>query len=56
MQEVIFCIMWGIVITSGWLLSGGDFWFGILPVQFMSVWEAVNGIARNCLYKKWTKH
>jgi phytol kinase len=55
MYEVSFCIMWGIIITLGWLVSGGDFWFGILPVLFMSVGDAVTGIVRNLLYKKRTK-
>ena len=53
--EVSFCIMWGVVITLGWLLSGGDFLFGTLPVLFMSVGDAVTGIVRNLLYEKRTK-
>ena len=55
MYEVSFCVMWGIVITSGWLVSGGNFWFGVLPVLFMSVGDAVTGIVRNMLYKRRTK-
>jgi len=55
MYEVSFCIMWGIVISLGWLLSGGNFLFGILPVLFMSVGDAVTGIVRNLLYRKRTK-
>jgi len=55
MYEVSFCIMWGAVITLGWFLSGGDFWFGIVPVLFMSVGDAVTGIVRNAVYKKRTK-
>ncbi|MDH5795209.1 MAG: dolichol kinase [Candidatus Bathyarchaeota archaeon] len=53
--EVSFCIMWGTIITLGWLFSGGDFLFGTLPVLFMSVGDAVTGIVRNFLYKKRTK-
>jgi phytol kinase len=53
--EVSFCIMWGVVITLGWWLSGGNFWFGILPVLFMSVGDAVTGFLRNYIYKKRTK-
>jgi dolichol kinase len=53
--EVSFCIMWGTVITLGWLLSGGNFWIGIMPVVFMSIGDAVTGIVRNLLYKKRTK-
>ena len=55
MYEVSFCVMWGIVITFGWLVSGGNFWFGALPVLFMSVGDAVTGIVRNMLYKRRTK-
>ena len=55
MYEVSFCIMWGVIITLGWLFSGGDFLFGILPVLFMSVGDAVTGIVRNALYKRTTK-
>jgi len=53
--EVSFCIMWGMTITIGWIVSGGNFWFGILPVLFMSVGDAITGIVRNTLYKKRTK-
>ncbi len=53
--EVSFCIMWGIIVTFGWLISGGNFWFGILPVLFMSVGDAITGIVRNMLYKRRTK-
>jgi dolichol kinase len=53
--EVSFCIMWGAVITLGWIISGGNFWFGVLPVLFMSVGDAITGIIRNILYKKRTK-
>lgn len=55
MFEVSFCIMWGATITLGWMVSGGNFWFGVLPVLFMSVGDAVTGIVRNALYKKRTK-
>ena len=55
MYEVSFCIMWGIVLTFGWLVSGGNFWFGVLPVLFMSVGDAITGIVRNMLYKRRTK-
>jgi dolichol kinase len=55
MYEVSFCIMWGVIISLGWWLSGGDFWFGILPVLFMSVGDAITGVVRNYIYKKRTK-
>lgn len=53
--EVSFCIMWGNILALGWLLSEGNFWFGVLPVVFMSVGDAVTGIVRNLLYKRRTK-
>lgn len=53
--EVSFCIMWGTILTLGWFLSEGNFWFGVLPVIFMSVGDAVTGVVRNLLYKKRTK-
>ncbi len=55
MYEVSFAVMWGIIISLGWLFSGGDFWFGVLPVLFMSVGDAVTGVVRNVIYKKRTK-
>ena len=55
MYEVSFCVMWGLIIALGWLVSEGNFWFGVLPVLFMSVGDAVTGIVRNVLYKRRTK-
>lgn len=53
--EVSFCIMWGIIISLGWWLSGGNYWFGVLPVLFMSFGDAVTGIIRNYVYRRRTK-
>lgn len=53
--EVSFCIMWGLIISLGWILSGGDFRVGVLPVIFMSIGDAITGIVRNLIYKKRTK-
>ena len=55
MYEVSFCVMWGLIIALGWLVSEGNFWFGVLPVLFMSIGDAVTGIVRNMLYKRRTK-
>ena len=52
--EVSFCIMWGTIITLGWFISG-DLWFGAIPVLFMSIGDAVTGVARNLVYGKRTK-
>ncbi|MBS7633581.1 dolichol kinase [Candidatus Bathyarchaeota archaeon] len=53
--EVSFCIMWGIMISLGWWLSEGNYWFGVLPVLFMSFGDAVTGIIRNYVYRRRTK-
>jgi dolichol kinase len=53
--EISFCIMWGAMIALGWIFSGGNFWFGTIPVIFMSVGDAITGIVRNILYGKRTK-
>jgi len=53
--EVHFCIMWGIIIALGWLLTNGNYWIGVLPLLFMSVGDAVTGIVRNALFKRRTK-
>ncbi|MBC7129791.1 dolichol kinase, partial [Candidatus Bathyarchaeota archaeon] len=55
MYEVSFCIMWGVIIALGWLISNGNFWVGILPAVFMSIGDAVTGVVRNILYQRRTK-
>ena len=55
MYAVSFCVMWGLIIALGWLVSEGNFWFGVLPVLFMSIGDAITGIVRNMLYKRRTK-
>ena len=55
MYEVSFCIMWGLIITLGWIFPGGDLRMGILPILFMSIGDAITGIVRNMLYKKRNK-
>ncbi|MHA1754990.1 MAG: hypothetical protein ACTSYR_05695, partial [Candidatus Odinarchaeia archaeon] len=53
--EISFAVMWGFVISMGWLLSGGNFWFGALPALFMALGDAVTGFVRNAIFKKRTK-
>ncbi|MBS7607414.1 dolichol kinase [Candidatus Bathyarchaeota archaeon] len=53
--EVSFCIMWGLILALGWLISGGDFRMGVLPIIFMSVGDAITGIVRNIMYRRRTK-
>jgi phytol kinase len=55
MYEVSFAIMWGIILSLGWTISGGNFWFGVLPVLFMAVGDAITGIVRNIIYRRRTK-
>ncbi len=55
MYEVTFTMMWGIILTLGWVLSEGDFRLGMIPILFMSVGDAFTGIIRNYLYGKRTK-
>jgi dolichol kinase len=47
--------MWGVILTLGWIVAGGNFWFGVLPILFMAVGDAVTGVARNALYRRRTK-
>lgn len=54
MYEVHFCIMWGIVISLGWLIFK-NWWYGVIPVAFMAFGDGVTGIVRNILYNKRTK-
>jgi dolichol kinase len=53
--ECSFAFMWCVILTLGWLVSGGNFWFGVLPILFMAVGDALTGVVRNILYKKRTK-
>lgn len=53
--ECTFAFAWGTILTLGWIVSGDNFWFGVLPLLFMSVGDAFTGIVRNALYKKRTK-
>ncbi|RLG01470.1 MAG: dolichol kinase [Thaumarchaeota archaeon] len=54
MYEVHFCIMWGVCLAAGWLLTGNP-WFGVLPILFMSFGDAITGIVRNTIFKRRTK-
>jgi len=53
--EVHFCVMWGIVIMLAWIIFNGNFWYGVIPVLYMAVGDAVTGVVRNALYKRRTK-
>lgn len=53
--EVSFCVMWGLILSLSWILTGGDFTVGILPIIFMSIGDAITGIVRNLIHKERTK-
>jgi phytol kinase len=53
--EVHFCLSWGLILTAGWFLTGGDFWFGVIPIMFMALGDAVTGLVRNAMFKRRTK-
>jgi len=54
MYEVHFCIMWGMVITLGWVIFH-NWWYGVIPVAFMAFGDGVTGIVRNVLYNRRNK-
>ena len=53
--EVHFCLAWGLAMAAGWLLTGGDFRLGVIPVLYMSFGDAATGFVRNLLYRRRTK-
>lgn len=53
--EVHFCLSWGLILTAGWFLTGGNFWFGVIPIMFMAFGDAVTGLIRNAMFKRRTK-
>ena len=53
--EISFAVMFGVIIALGWWLSGGNFWFGVLPALFMAFGDALTGVVRNLIYKRRTK-
>lgn len=53
--EVHFCLSWGLILTAGWFFTGGDFWFGVIPILFMAIGDAVTGLVRNMMFKRRTK-
>jgi len=51
MNEVNFCLMWGLSILIGWFFDK-TFWLGVLPTLFMSFGDGISGIVRNLKYRK----
>jgi len=50
--EVYFTIMWGILISIGWII---DVWLGVIPIIFMAWGDGITGIIRNLRYSRRTK-
>jgi len=55
MYEVNFCVMWGLLVALGWVISGG-WWLGVVPILFMAWGDGVTGVVRNFLFRRRTKH
>lgn len=53
--EVHFCLSWGLILTAGWFFTGGNFWFGVIPIMFMALGDAITGLVRNAMFKRRTK-
>lgn len=53
-NEVNFCLMWGLVISAGWFFDK-SFWLGVIPALFLSFGDGATGIVRNLRYKKRSK-
>jgi len=53
-NEVNFCLMWGLSILIGWFFDK-TFCLGVIPALFISFGDGVTGIVRNLRYRKRTK-
>ena len=54
-SEVIFCLSGGLVILSGWWITG-SMWFGIIPILFMALGDGITGIVRGLKYGRQEKY
>jgi|FaiFalFF_MnMetaG_3_1042247.scaffolds.fasta_scaffold01211_11 dolichol kinase len=52
--EVNFCVVWGVMITIGWIIFGKPE-IAIIPVLFMAFGDAITGFVRNMMFKRRTK-
>ena len=53
-DEVYFCIMWGLTILVMWTIFL-DPWYGVLPTVFMAIGDSIAGEVRSLLYNVRTK-
>jgi len=54
-NDVSFCLMWGITVFILWILMGNP-WIAIIPLTFMAFGDGITGIVRNVIFKKRIKH
>jgi len=54
-NDVSFCLMWGITVFILWILIGNP-WIAIIPLAFMAFGDGITGIVRNVIFKKRIKH
>jgi len=55
MNDVKFCLMWGVIVFILWHALGSP-WIAIIPPAFMAFGDAVTGLGRNFFFQKRTKH
>lgn len=55
LNDVTFCLMWGISIFVLWILIGSP-WLAILPALFMAFGDGITGIIRNGFFGERSKH
>lgn len=55
MNDVKFCIMWGVIVFLLWYSLGSP-WIAIIPPAMMAFGDGITGVSRNFFFKKRTKH
>ena len=54
-NDVSFCLMWGIAIFVLWTLLG-DKWIAVIPPAFIAFGDGITGVVRNFAFKERKKH
>ncbi len=54
-NDVSFCLMWGIAIFILWQIFGNP-WIAIIPPAFIAFGDGITGIVRNIAFKERRKH
>ena len=55
LNDVTFCLMWGVAIFVLWQILGNP-WIAIIPPAFMAFGDGITGIVRNLAFKERKKH